>query len=355
MIYPLEQHIFTTGGLAFRTVAASPGISRETRAELEARARYYDRGAEKEPPPLVFRSFPLSSTGTFAVSLLMDTGAAFSRARGNYLAHSYVIPHALLDEVGANLAWIAAYLPIRTDYQPRSGVESLEPLPCEVDAASQFRLVAFLVRDLGPTGVHQLLGALLEHLANPQAQGPLVVEMPPPPENLEMLIHETLRGPEGHAPPPPPPDCLRLWRLTAALAFFPTVFRQTASFTINETQVRRQDTLGSTCALFVLRTPQAEVLASAPGQGRQWIDHCIALVSQGHREELERLQAWLSQLLRTPSSAALNGGVAFYQTLVNPLHGLGGPLPYTAVVACINVFRASPGVNLALLYEAAQA
>src|SRR5439155_1552669 len=109
---------FTSKG-AFKTVAESPGISRETRAELEARARHYPGSTAEEDPPLIFRAFPVSSTDTFAVSLLIDTGSEFNKAAGNYMAHSYVIPRLLLEQVDYNLAWIAAHLPIWEDWEDR--------------------------------------------------------------------------------------------------------------------------------------------------------------------------------------------------------------------------------------------
>ena len=352
MIYYLDQHIYTTKGLAFATAAESPGVGREIRAELEARARHYSGGAAEGDPPLVFRAFPILSSGTFAVSLLIDTGAGGGRAGGNYLAHSYVIPRPLLEEVGFNLAWVAAYLPILENYRPNSGPggDPLDPLPCEVDATAQFRLVSLLVRELGPTEVRKLLGHLILHLSGHEAKGPLVLGMPPPHSALDELIAETLGGPERTPPPTPSPDRLRLWRLAAALAFLPTTFRQATSFTLNETRARQEWGSGTPWAIAVLRTPVAEFPAAST---QPWIDHCIDLASRGQLEELERMQAWLSRPLCIPSWDALDRGFAFYRMLVSPQPETELP-SIRVVVGISNAFRNIPGVEVRPLYEAAQ-
>ncbi len=315
----IPQHIYTsTGRINFETVAVSPGVPPEIVKQLEARAQSYPNrrqwGEDPPVPPFVVRGFRIGEQD-YGIGLLLYIGESLSRAEGNYICHSYVIPHELLEQQDYNLPWIAANLPINFGYYPAkgSGKDELPPLEFDLDPARQLTMFRFAAREMGEAGLRALVNDLIVSAESGKGQA---LELPTPHKGLGSIFHEVLGLPPEAAPPQP--DALRLLRLAGAIAILPSAFKQSLTFTINDNAPQASDANTEGYAVRVARTDRDSNSVS-PGRAYwPWFDYCVRLAEDGQLDKLQEMCAWLSKLLPggVPSRKALDAGFKFYRDLV---------------------------------------
>jgi hypothetical protein len=312
----LGQQTFTSHR-GFET-ARSEDVSLEERRELEQRS-VYPRGWQP-PSPLILRAFPLASgEGDFAVAFARYLEADATGREGNFVVRSYIVRQPDFDRIGGNLAWLVTQLAGPASPPPAAG-PTLPRAEVVCDFSRVFDCARFLVADLSPDRVEQILTQLLLNLAaaNGNADGapPMTLTFGGRPD--EALCREwsdCVDPSSGGRRQLPALDVLNGWRMAGLLAMVPRILKERASFSINEV---------STISAYrqVILRDGIPVVARALNV-HPFVERCVAWAECGDVERLEHFVNWVSDVLPHPSLAALADLTAFYADVVMPI-GAGG-------------------------------
>lgn len=304
----MEHHIVTSR-LAFETVAQSAGITTSIRKELESKAGRYPSGDwSVGSAPIVYRGFRVA-TGDYAVMLMSYVGKDYTRQRGNYLAHSYLINQNDLQTIDYNLPWLAAHLSIDDSFTSQSGgrIDTLEPLELELVPWLQlFKLAGFLMADQTQQGLARLLTQVLQCFTCASPPSPTAIAF--------RATSVTSQAAQSHydLPADAPLDIMNLLRVAALFTLLPVAVRPLLNFAVNELEPSdRYD-------LTVLRTPTEPADAVETELGA-YLNYCLGLVEAQNAQQLQTFHQWLEKVMAKPRYGILNPLVGCYRTVVKPV------------------------------------